>query len=187
LQGPTPDGLLAGGGLLAPLFRSVTPSWHLYPIGLLFGLGFDTATEVGSLGIAAAQAVQRVSPWLTLVFPALFTAGMALSGTTDNLLMFEGYGWALVQPLRELWYNLSITAASVVVALLIGGIEPLALLADRLGVAGGIWPVAAYRNNDLTNFGFAMVGPFILAGQFSAIVYRWNGYHRVTPIAVRSE
>jgi high-affinity nickel-transport protein len=159
----------------------------LYRTGLLLGLGFDTATEVGLFGVAAAQAVQPMPPWLTLIFPALFTAGMALSGTTDNVLMVGRYGWALFQPLRELSYNLSITAASVAVALLIGAIEPLVLLADRLGVEGGIRPVAAYPNNDLTNFGFAMVGPFILAWRFSAIVYRWNGYHRVTPIAVRSE
>jgi high-affinity nickel-transport protein len=182
LEASTPGSLLPVGGLPTPLFRSVTRSWHLCPIGFLFGLGFDTATEAGSVGIAAAQAVLRVSPWLTRVFPALFAAGRALSSTTDDVLMVGGCGWALFQPPRELWYNPGITAA-----LLIGGVEPLVLLADRLGVADGIWPVAAHPNNDPTNFGFATIGPFILAGRFSAIIYRWNGYQRVTPIAVRSE
>ena len=123
------DALIAGGGFLArlcrPLFRSVTRSWHMYPLGFLFGLGFDTATEVGLLGIAAARAARGMSPWQTLIFPALFTAGMALVDTTDSVLMVGAYGWAFVQPLRKLWYNLTITAVSVLVALLIGGIEAL--------------------------------------------------------------
>ena len=111
------DALLSGRGLLArlfrPLFRAVTRSWHMYPLGFLFGLGFDTATEVGLLGISASQAAQGMSAWQTLIFPALFTAGMALVDTTDSVLMVGAYGWAFVQPLRKLWYNLTVTAASV--------------------------------------------------------------------------
>lgn len=191
LDAAHPDGLLFGGGLLArlcrPLFRSVTRSWHMYPIGFLFGLGFDTATEVGLLGIAAAQAAQGMSPWQTLIFPALFTAGMALVDTTDSVLMVGAYGWAFVQPLRKLWYNLTITAASVVVALLIGGIEALGLLADQLGFEGGVWAVVSGLNDDLTNFGFAVVGIFLLAWGLSAVVYRWKGYDRLVPISPPSE
>jgi high-affinity nickel-transport protein len=185
------DATLAPGGVLArlcrPLFRSVTKSWHMYPLGFLFGLGFDTATEVGLLGIAATQAAQGMSPWQTLAFPALFTAGMALVDTIDSILMVGAYGWAFVQPLRKLWYNLTITAASVVVALLIGGIEALGLLADQFGFRGGVWAVVSGLNDGLANFGFAVIGIFVAAWGVSAIVYRWKGYDRLVQVVAASE
>jgi high-affinity nickel-transport protein len=188
LDPATLDATLAPGGILArlcrPLFRSITKSWHMYPLGFLFGLGFDTATEVGLLGIAATQAAQGMSPWQTLAFPALFTAGMALVDTTDSILMVGAYGWAFVQPLRKLWYNLTITAASVAVALLIGGIEALGLLVDQFGLKGGVWSVVSGLNGDLANFGFAVVGIFGAAWGVSAIVYRWKGYDRLAPAAI---
>jgi nickel/cobalt transporter (NiCoT) family protein len=184
----SPDSLTVGGGPLArlcrPLFRAVTRSRHMYPIGFLFGLGFDTATEVGLLGIAATQVARGMSPWQTLVFPALFTAGMALVDTTDSVLMVGAYGWAFVQPLRKLWYNLTITAVSVVVALLIGGIEALGLLVDQFGLEGGVWSVVSGLNDDLTNFGFVVIGIFVVAWGLSAIVYRWKGYDRHGSAAV---
>ena len=98
----------------------------MYPVGFLFGLGFDTATEVGLLGISAAEATKGLSIWSILVFPALFTAGMALVDSTDSILMLGAYGWAFVKPIRKLYYNMTITFVSVVMALLIGGIEVLA-------------------------------------------------------------
>jgi high-affinity nickel-transport protein len=172
--------LLAGRGLLArifrPLFRVVTRSWHMYPLGFLFGLGFDTATEVGLLGISATQAAQGMSPWQTLVFPALFTAGMALVDSADSVLMVGAYGWAFVHPIRKLWYNLTITAASVAVALLIGGIEALGLIADRFGLEGGLWSVIAGLNDDLGTFGVAVIGIFVVAWALSALIYRWKRY-----------
>lgn len=183
LDAEGPDVLLAGGGLLArlfrPLFRAVRQSWHMYPLGFLFGLGFDTATEIGLLGISAAEAAQGMSPWQTLVFPALFTAGMALVDTTDSVLMVGAYGWTFVQPLRKLWYNLTITAASVAVALLIGGIEALGLLADKLALRGGFWSAVSGLNEDVGNFGFAVVGIFLLAWGLSALIYRWKGYDAI--------
>src|SRR6266699_3237445 len=119
------DLLLAGRGLLGrlfrPLFGLIRSSWQMYPLGFLFGLGFDTATEVGVLGISAAQAQNGVSLLSLLVFPALFTAGMALIDTIDSVLMTGAYGWAFVKPIRKLYYNLIITAVSVVIALLVGG------------------------------------------------------------------
>jgi high-affinity nickel-transport protein len=185
------DALTSGGGILArlcrPLFRSVTRSWHMYPLGFLFGLGFDTATEVALLGIAATQAAQGMSPWRTLIFPALFTAGMALVDTTDSVLMVGAYGWAFVQPLRKLWYNLTITAVSVLVALLIGGIEALGLLAGQFGLAGGVWSIVSALNDDLTNFGFAVIGIFVVAWGLSAIVYRWKGYDRLNLVPAPTE
>jgi nickel/cobalt transporter (NiCoT) family protein len=174
------DTLLAGQGLLArifrPLFRIVSSSWQMYPIGFLFGLGFDTATEIGLLGISAAQAAQGMSFWTILVFPALFTAGMALMDTTDSILMTRAYGWAFVNPLRKLWYNLTITAASVVVAIFIGGIEVLGLIGDKLGLKEGFWGVVGDLNDNLTNFGFVVVGIFIGSWIISTILYRAMGY-----------
>ena len=129
------DMLLASRGFLArifrPLFRLITQSWHMYPLGFLFGLGFDTATEVGLLGISAAEAAQGLPIWSILVFPALFTAGMSLIDTTDSILMLGAYGWAFVKPIRKLYYNMTITFVSVVVALLVGGIEALGLIGDQ--------------------------------------------------------
>ena len=120
------DLLLNDRGLLSrlfrPLFKLITRSWHMLPLGFLFGLGFDTATEVALLGISATQAGQGVSVWSIMVFPALFAAGMSLIDTTDGILMLGAYNWAFVKPMRKLYYNLVITAVSVVVAVLIGGI-----------------------------------------------------------------
>ena len=125
--------------IFGPLFRLVGKSWQMYPLGFLFGLGFDTATEVALLGIAAAEAAKGLSLGAVLIFPALFTAGMALVDTTDSVLMVGAYGWAFVEPLRKLTYNLTITLVSVVVAVGVGGIEALGLVADRLGLTGPFW------------------------------------------------
>ena len=177
------DILLSGRGFLArlfrPLFAVVTKSWHMYPLGFLFGLGFDTATEIGLLSIAAAEAANGMSPWQTLVFPALFTAGMALVDTADSTLMVGAYGWAFVNPIRKLWYNLTITAASVVVALLIGGVEALGLIGERLGLEGGVWSVVSWLNDSLSNFGFVVIGVFVLAWLASMAIYRAKGYDRL--------
>jgi nickel/cobalt transporter (NiCoT) family protein len=174
------DQLLAARGFYARLFRRlfgfVGRSWHLYPIGFLFGLGFDTATEIGLLGIAASEASRGLSLANVLIFPALFTAGMSLIDTTDSVLMVGAYGWALLNPVRKLWYNLTITAASVVVAIFIGGIEALGLVGDKFGLDGGFWRMVGGVNDNLTNFGFAVVGAFIASWVISAIIYRAKGY-----------
>ncbi len=183
LENDSLDMLLSGGGLLArifrPVFGSVTEAWHMYPVGFLFGLGFDTATEIGLLGIAAGQAAHGLAAWQILVFPALFTAGMALVDTADSALMTGAYGWAFVHPIRKLWYNLTITAISVLVALFIGGIEALGLLVDQMGLRGGVWSAISNINNDLANFGFVVVGVFVVAWAVSALIYRLKGYDRM--------
>src|SRR5579883_2446993 len=134
------DVLLDGSGFLArlfrPLFRVVSRSWHLFPIGFLFGLGFDTATEVALFGMSATQTADGVSFTTLLVFPALFAAGMSLVDTADGVLMLGAYGWAFVKPVRKLYYNLTITAVSILVALFVGGIEALGLAAGRFGFTG---------------------------------------------------
>jgi nickel/cobalt transporter (NiCoT) family protein len=167
------------GRIFRPLFRIVTRSWHMYPVGLLFGLGFDTATEIGLLSIAGSEAANGLSPWHTLVFPALFTASMALVDTADSALMVGAYGWAFVNPIRKLWYNLTITAVSVVVALLIGGIEAVALISEKFGLNGGMWGWISEINNDLANFGLVIVGIFIVAWIASAMIYWLKGYDRI--------
>jgi high-affinity nickel-transport protein len=173
------DTLLSGRGLLArllrPVFRAVSRSWHMYPVGFLFGLGFDTATEVGVLGIAATQAAQGVSAWHILVFPALFTAGMSMIDALDGVLMVGVYSWAFVRPIRKLWYNLTITAASVIVALVIGAVEALGLIGGELGLRGGIWAPIAALNADMTTVGFLVIGIFLLVWGASAAVYRRKG------------
>jgi nickel/cobalt transporter (NiCoT) family protein len=128
------DLMLVGGGFLTrlcrPLFHAITRSWHMYPLGFLFGLSFDTATEISVLGISAAQAANGLSIWSILVFPSLFTAGMALVDTIDSILMTGAYGWAFAHPIRKLWYNLTITVASVAVAIFIGCVEVVGALVD---------------------------------------------------------
>ncbi|NTF66029.1 HoxN/HupN/NixA family nickel/cobalt transporter [Rhizobium rhizogenes] len=174
------DALLAGRGLIArifrPVFHVVSRSWHMYPIGFLFGLGFDTATEIGLLGISAMQAAQGMSFWAILVFPALFTAGMSLMDTADSVLMTGAYGWAFVNPVRKLWYNLTITAASVVVAVFIGGLMAAGLIVDKLGLNGHFWRLLGELNDNLSSVGYGVVGIFIVSWIISIIVYRRKGY-----------
>jgi high-affinity nickel-transport protein len=175
--------LLAGGGLLArvlrPMFRLIRRSWHMYPLGLLFGLGFDTATEVGLLGISAASASDGLPIGAILVFPALFTAGMTLMDTIDSVLMVGAYGWAFARPIRKLYYNMTITFVSVVVALLVGGIEALGLIAEKLQPVGPFWDVIAVLNDNFGAIGFVIVGLFVTAWIVSVLIYRARGYDRL--------
>jgi high-affinity nickel-transport protein len=179
------DLALANRGLLGRLFRrffrSIERSWQMYPLGVLFGLGFDTATEVGLLGISATQASQGLSIWSILVFPALFTAGMTLIDTADSILMLGAYGWAFVKPIRKLYYNLTITAVSVVVAVMVGGLEALNLIGDRLGLTdgGGFWGAIGAINDNFGILGYGIVGIFIVAWLISWAVYRAKRYDEI--------
>jgi high-affinity nickel-transport protein len=177
------DMLLAGRGFFARLFRPmfalVGRSWHMYPLGFLFGLGFDTATEVGLLGISATQASQGLPIWSILVFPALFTAGMSLVDTTDGILMLGAYGWAFLKPIRKLYYNMTITLVSVVVAVLVGGIEALGLMADQWGLDGAFWDAIGALNDNFGAIGYLIIAIFVLSWLVSAIIYRVRGYDRL--------
>jgi high-affinity nickel-transport protein len=177
------NALLAGRGLLArlfrPMFRLVRQSWHMYPLGFLFGLGFDTATEVGLLGISAAEGAKGMHIWSILVFPALFTAGMSLIDTTDGILMLGAYGWAFLKPVRKLYYNLTITAVSVIVALLVGGIEALGLIGDEFGLHGPVWQGLDSLNDHFGTIGFVIIAIFVASWLIAAIIYRMRGYHRL--------
>ncbi|MDB4874360.1 MAG: nickel transporter [Gemmatimonadetes bacterium] len=174
------DMLMSGGGLLArifrPLFGMVRKSWHMYPLGLLFGLGFDTATEIGLLGISAAEAAKGMPIWSILVFPALFTAGMSLVDTTDSVIMLGAYGWAYTKPIRKLYYNMTITLVSVLVALLVGGIEAFGLIGRRFAFTGGFWDAIAALNGNFGIIGYLIVGVFAVSWGVSTIVYRLKRY-----------
>ncbi len=149
--------------------RAVTRPWHMYPVGLLFGLGFDTATEVGLLVLAGGAAVSL--PWYAvLTLPVLFAAGMSLLDTIDGLFMYYAYGWANLRPVRKVYYNIAITGLSVAVALVIGGIELVSVLAEKLGIVSG--PIAAIATLDLGDVGFVMVGLFAVAWIVAVAVWK---------------
>jgi high-affinity nickel-transport protein len=175
--------LLAGRGLLArlfrPMFRLIRQGWHMFPLGVLFGLGFDTATEIGLLGISAEQAGQGMSIWSILVFPALFTAGMTLVDTTDSILMLSAYGWAFVKPIRKLYYNLTITFVSVVVAVVVGGIEALGLAGGQFGLGGPFWDAIAALNEHFGMIGYLIIAIFAVTWVAAAMIYRLRGYDRL--------
>jgi len=171
------DALLQQRGWLArlfrPLFRFVSQSWHLYPIGLLFALGFETASEISLFGLSA-QASNAVSSWSLLIFPALFAAGMTLVDTSDGVLMLGAYGWAYRNPLRKLFYNLTITSVSVLVALLVGGIETLGLVADQFHLRGVLWNAVSGLNDNFGALGYAIVALFVASWGISYLVYRFR-------------
>jgi high-affinity nickel-transport protein len=168
--------LLANRGFLARIFRPafamIRRSWHMYPLGVLFGLGFDTATEIGLLGISAAEASRGLSLASILVFPVLFAAGMSLIDTTDNILMLGAYGWAYVKPIRKLYYNLTITSVSVVIALVIGGIEALGLLGGQMHLQGSFWSVVGRLNDNFGVLGYCIIAIFALAWIVSIAIYK---------------
>jgi high-affinity nickel-transport protein len=164
------------GRLFRGLFRLVNHSWQMYPVGFLFGLGFDTATEVGLLGISATAAAKGLPIWSILVFPTLFMVGMALIDSTDSILMLGAYGWAFVKPIRKLYYNMTITFVSIVVALLIGGIEALGLIGDQFGLKGAFWDMLDSLNDNFGTIGFVIIGVFVVSWIISIVIYRRNRY-----------
>jgi nickel/cobalt transporter (NiCoT) family protein len=174
------DLLLGSRGLLArvfrPMFHMITRSWHMYPLGVLFGLGFDTATEIGLLSVSASEASRGLSFWSILVFPILFAAGMSLIDTTDNILMLGAYGWAFVKPIRKLYYNITITCISVLVALVVGGIEALGLLAGHFHLTGTFWDGVAKLNDHFGTLGYFIVGLFAISWIVSIAVYKWRRF-----------
>jgi high-affinity nickel-transport protein len=179
------DLLLGSRGFLSrlfrPVFRMIGRSWHMYPLGVLFGLGFDTATEIGLLGISAAEAAKGLSFWAIMVFPVLFAAGMSLIDTTDNILMLGAYGWAFVKPIRKLYYNLTITCVSVVVALVVGGIEVLGLLGEHFHLQGWFWIAVVRLNDNFGTLGFFIVGLFALSWIVSISFYKWRRFDDLEP------
>src|SRR5215212_5437473 len=158
--------------LLGRVVRRVSKPWHLYPVGLLMGLGFDTATQVALLVLAAGSAAFALPWYAILVLPVLFAAGMSLFDTADGVLMSRAYGWAFLKPVRKVYYNLTVTVLSVIVALVIGALVLTGLVVERLGLESG--PLAWVASLDLGYVGFAIVGLFVLAWALALAVWRYG-------------
>jgi high-affinity nickel-transport protein len=148
----------------------IDQSWKMYPLGILFGLGFDTATEIGLLAIAAGVATHHV-PFLAIIsLPLIFAAGMSLMDTADGAFMSHAYGWAFSNPLRKIYYNITVTSLSVAVALLIGMIELLQVLAQKFALSGGFWSFLG--GLDFGHIGYVVVGLFVVTWAFSVILWK---------------
>jgi high-affinity nickel-transport protein len=177
------DDLLGRRGLISrifhPFYKLINQSWHMYPLGFLFGLGFDTATEIGLLGITAIEATKGLPVWSILIFPALFAAGMSLIDTTDGVLMLAAYGWAYLIPLRKLYYNVTITFVSVLVALLVGGIEVFNIIGGKLKLNGWFWNKVAQLSSDFTVIGYFIIGIFVISWLGSTIIYKLKKYDEI--------
>jgi nickel/cobalt transporter (NiCoT) family protein len=151
--------------------RTITKSWHMYPIGLLFGLGFDTATEVALLFLAAGAAGAGLPFYAILCLPILFAAGMSLLDTIDGSFMNFAYGWAFSKPVRKVFYNITITGLSVAIALLVGTVELLGLLADELSLKGSFWDSVARIN--MNTIGYVIVGVFVATWAIALLIWRF--------------
>jgi high-affinity nickel-transport protein len=171
------------GRFFRPLLKMVTSSRSMYPIGVLFGLGFDTATEVGLLGIAAVEASKGLPVFDILIFPLLFTAGMSLLDTTDGILMLGAYGWAFIKPMRKLYYNMVVTLVSVLVAAIVGGIEATGIIAGQLKLTGGAWNAILALSNNFGTLGCIIVGVFVASWAVSATIYKLRRYDDLEPTA----
>ncbi|MBI1379072.1 MAG: HoxN/HupN/NixA family nickel/cobalt transporter [Frankiales bacterium] len=158
--------------LLGGVTKAVRKPRHMYPVGLLFGLGFDTATEVSLLVLAGGAAAFQLPWYAVLVLPTLFAAGMSLLDSIDGAFMIFAYGWAFSQPVRKIYYNIVITGLSVAVALGIGLIEVVSIVTDKLGITSG--PLAAIGGIDLNNVGFVIVGLFVLTWLVAILVWRFG-------------
>lgn len=176
------DLLLANRGPIGRVFRRlfglIRRSWHMYPVGVLFGLSFDTATEIALLGISATEASQGLPIWSILVFPALFTAGMSLADTLDSTLMLGAYNWALADPMRKLSYNMTITFVSVLIAVLVGVVELHGLIAGNLGPDGPFWGSIGSLVENSSILGIAFVAIFAASWAIHVAVCRAKGCGR---------
>jgi nickel/cobalt transporter (NiCoT) family protein len=155
---------------LARISQRIRSSWQMYPLGALFGLGFDTATEVGLLALTAGVATNHIPFLAVLSLPILFAAGMSLMDTADGAFMSQAYGWAFSNPIRKVYYNITVTTLSVAVALVIGTIELLQVLATRFQLDGGFWGWLA--NLDFGHIGYAIVAAFVLTWAISVLVWK---------------
>jgi high-affinity nickel-transport protein len=152
--------------LVARLFRFVSESWHMYPLGVLFGLGFDTATEVGLLAIAAGVATHHVPFLAVMSLPMLFAAGMSLMDTADGAFMSHAYGWAFSNPVRKVYYNITVTSLSVLVALAVGSVELAQVIATKLAALTWI------KHVNFSTLGYGVVALFVLTWAVSALVWK---------------
>jgi len=152
------------------LFKLVSQSWHLYPIGILFGLGFDTASEVALLAISAGAAAQGLPFQAVVSLPIIFAAGMSLMDTTDGAFMSKAYAWAFSNPIRKVFYNLTVTSLSVFVALFVGAVELSQLLINQLRLSGGIFD--AISGLSFGSLGFVIVAAFVVTWAAALVIFK---------------
>ncbi len=158
---------------LGRLFKLITESWQIFPIGVLFGLGFDTATEVALIAISVGVGASVSVPiWMILVLPLMFTCGMVLVDTTDGATMTLMYGWAFIKPVRKIYYNLTITIISVAVAFLIGTVELIQVFGSEFGLSGGFW--TWIQSLDFETLGVAIVALFVFAWVIASLIYKYK-------------
>jgi len=155
-----------------PIARRIDASWKMYPLGILFGLGFDTATEIGLLVLAGSSVIAGLPWWAILSLPFFFAGGMSLLDTIDGSFMNFAYGWAFSQPVRKVYYNIVITGLSVTVAFFVGGLELLQVLANQLNLHGGFWNYALSFN--LNSAGYIIVGLFVVIWAFALALWRFG-------------
>ena len=165
------------GKAFGKLFKLVNEPWQIYPVGVLFGLGFDTATQVALFAIGTSLAVTNVPMVYYLVLPFLFTAGMVTVDTTDGVLMRCAYGWAFLKPMRKIFYNLTITIISVMVAFIIGGIEVAQVVSTQMGLTTGFW--GWLQNLDFGVIGYTIIGTFLISWTVAMAYYRFKGYDKM--------
>ena len=155
-----------------PIARRIDKSWKMYPLGILFGLGFDTATEVALLVLAGSSVIAGLPWWAILSLPMLFAGGMSLLDTIDGSFMNFAYGWAFSRPVRKVYYNIVITGLSVVVAIFIGGLEIAQVFAQQLNLTGGFWNYALAFN--INKAGFIIVAMFVGVWAFALLLWRFG-------------
>jgi len=158
--------------ILRPIMRSINRPGQMYPVGVLFGLGFDTASEVALLVLASAGAAGGLPWYAILCLPVLFAAGMCLFDTIDGTFMNFAYGWAFSRPIRKVYYNITITTLSVIVALVIGTVELLSLLSQQLGIEGPFW--SAMQNANINTLGFVIAGLFVATWAIALLIWRFG-------------
>ena len=155
-----------------PIARRIDQSWKMYPLGILFGLGFDTATEVGLLILAGSSTIAGLPWWAMISLPFFFAAGMSLLDTIDGSFMNFAYGWAFSKPVRKVYYNIIITGLSVAVALFVGGLQILQIFAQQLNLTGGIWDSALAFN--LNSAGYFIVGSFVVVWTVALLLWKYG-------------
>jgi nickel/cobalt transporter (NiCoT) family protein len=178
------DNLLENRGFMnrffRPLFRVISKPWHIYPVGVLFGLGFDTASEVALIAISVGIGVSTSIPlYYILILPLLFTCGMVTVDTADGVVMRVAYGWAFLNPLRKIYYNLTVTVISVLVAWAIGTIELLQVLSTELNLNGAFWSWLGTVNFEM--IGFGIIGIFVASWAISFGYWRYKKYDKLEP------
>jgi len=158
--------------ILAGTTKTVSKPWQMYPIGVLFGLGFDTATEVGLLVLAGGAAALALPWYAILTLPILFAAGMCLLDTIDGCFMNFAYGWAFSRPVRKVYYNITVTGLSVAVALIVGSIELISILTEKIGITSG--PLVAIANLNLDLVGYTIVALFVITWLLAVIIWKYG-------------